>query len=64
MVWFLDSRLYFVHIECWYPRMCSGVKGIGLLDTLPKARVFAGEPEMFVSVNLPGLETCEEHARE
>lgn len=53
-----------MHVGCWYPRVWSGVKGIGLLDALPKTRVFAGEPEMFVSVNLPGFETCEEHARE
>lgn len=30
----------------------------------PKAHVFTEEPEMFVSVNLSGLETGKEHARE
>ena len=41
-----------------------GLLGTLLRGALPKAHVFAGEPEMFVSVNLSGLETGEEHARE
>lgn len=41
----------------------------GLLDMLlqaadPKAHIFAGAPEMFVSINLSSLQTGEECARE
>lgn len=59
-----------MHVGCWwYPGTWSGEKDTGLLDkllrgALPKAHIFAGEPEMVVSVNLSGLETGEEHVRE
>lgn len=57
MVGLWDSGRCFVCVGCWYPRPWSGVKDTGLLNTLlwgalPKAHVFAREPEMFVSVNL------------